>query len=150
MTRPLKYLLPGWFIFLISFDGKVKALPRAFAVGLVVDFAGVEETAHGSGEVDAVDAGFSRFVFSRKQGRRVGRANTAADVPVLGGKAAQQLEEDIVSARFLLGPVECRSTYRQEHAVLPAQGYVFCHRSVLVFLEFDLAQIVVGLFTRLS
>src|SRR5262249_46763418 len=113
---------------------------------LVVDFAGLEQTSHGSGEAGAVDPSLSRGVLSCKQGRRVSGTETAAHIPVFCGEAAQQLKENFLGLSLSREAIERDlAGHGEEKAALVAQDDAIGDGAVVVLLEDDLAQVAIRL-----
>src|SRR5262249_18067054 len=117
---------------------------------LVVDFAGLEQTSHGSGEAGAVDPSLSRGVLSCKQGRRVSGTETAAHIPVFCGAAAQQHRESSPGFTSSGGAMErALAGEGEKKAVLVAKDDAMGDGAVFVLLEDDLARVATRLSPRL-
>jgi hypothetical protein len=99
-------------------------------------------------QIRLLDGLFLGSILASKCCRRVVvRVGLIADIPVLGGVSTQQIHEQISREDRPGCSVEVGdSRLEQEESALVPQHNAVAARAILVFLELQLAQIIVGLF----
>src|SRR5262249_1520479 len=131
---------------LLRLLGKAVVRPRWFPVRLVPNLAGFEKAPHGGFKGFAGEPLAFCLVLMGKGCWGITRPFFVPYDAVFRRKTAQQVQEDLVRFGLLGCFIErCHSGHRQEQTTFIAQPDCFSGRSVLVFLEFELAQAGVGL-----